>query len=156
MNPWTDALQAKSRIDKNPNDAEAWANLAFAQATLGNYHSAVKSYARALYFYPDDANMAHNLGHVLDVGLNQPDDGIQWFEHALRIEPANADFAVSYGHALGRCKRIGDAERALSCAGDGQEAVKMRRWLAAGAPSALSRQSRAQRGPSTARAPWRP
>lgn len=155
MNPWTDALKAKSRIDKNPNDADAWASLAFAQATLGNYHSAVKSYARALYFYPDDANMAHNLGHVLDVGLNQPEDGIPWLEHAIRIEPTNCDFAVSYGHALGRCKRIEDAEQALRLAGNGQEAAKLRRWLAAGAPSAVSRQPCSTRGQRVARTPWR-
>lgn len=90
-------------------DDRAWAILGLAHTLLGNFHCAAKAYRYALSLSPDCPWYAHNLGHLLDVGLDRPRDALRLLRLAFRAVPKEPEIAASYAHALSRC---GDQEQA--------------------------------------------
>lgn len=106
--PWRSAILAREVLMFVETD-RAWAVQGLALALLGHYASAKASFARALHLSPNCASYAHNVGHLLDVGLNRPRDAIAWLERAHQLESRNPEVASSYAHAL---VRVGKTERA--------------------------------------------
>ena len=111
--PWKAALSARRLIAANPDDDQGWALLALALTLLSHYQAAVRAYRRALALSPQNPWYAHNLGHLLDVGLDRPNDGLALLQSAHRREPQETEIASSYAHALGRVGKIEEARDLL-------------------------------------------
>lgn len=112
-NPWSAALSARRLVRRNPEDDQGWALLALALTLLSHYRAAVRAYRRALALSPHNPWYAHNLGHLLDVGLDRPDAGLPLLSAAHRKEPKETEIASSYAHALGRVGKIEEARDLL-------------------------------------------
>jgi Flp pilus assembly protein TadD len=132
--PWRASLLARRVAARTPNDSRAWAVLGFAQTLLGNFTYARRAYERALQLAPGHASYAHNLGHLLDVALGQPEAALPWLEIAFEAEPDNPELAASYAHGLARAGQIATARRVLSLVEPLEERERMLRWLDRGAP----------------------
>lgn len=127
--PWRAALLCRSVLSVAETH-RAWGVLGLAHTMLGNYRSAVRAYRRALQLCPDDPSAAHNLGHLLDVVFERPDQALPLLAAAHRALPADAEIAGSYGHALLRCGRRSSAKKLLTSAlGSQREAERLLdRW----------------------------
>jgi Tfp pilus assembly protein PilF len=106
----------------------AWAVLGLAHTLLGNYLVAARSYRRALALAPDCGVYEHNLGHVLDVALNRPQDALVHLERAHRDLPKESEVASSYAHALLRSGQLDKARqllaRAVKCPIEAEDILK--------------------------------
>ncbi len=130
--PWQAALSARKLLRKDPYDNQVWAILALALTLLGHYQAAVRAYRRALALAPDNPSYAHNLGHLLDVALDRPDDGLPFLLSAHRREPDETEIASSYAHALGRVGRFEEARDLLRCSirdGGNRDQRALLAWL---------------------------
>lgn len=139
--PWRSTLHARKVLAISPDDERAWAALALSQTLLGNYRYAANAYARALRAAPKNPWYAHNLGHLLDVALDQPKDAVDLlrfaFEGSKRRAAPNSEIAASFVHALARAGNIDEAKRVLAQTmkrGGSRELAALMKWLDAGAP----------------------
>lgn len=87
----------------------AWGIVGLGLTLLGHYRAAVKSYRRALRLSPDHVGHLHNLGHVLDVGLDRCQQALPYLVMAHRRELRLAEIASSLAHAEARSGRISRA-----------------------------------------------
>lgn len=134
--PWRAALYARRVLACREND-RGWATLALCQTMLGHYRFAVSAYQRALANAPDNPWYAHNLGHLLDVALDRPNDAVGWLKRAAEGAGQSREVAASYAHALARVGRVADARKVLARAmrrGSSREYAALLRWLENGAP----------------------
>jgi tetratricopeptide (TPR) repeat protein len=137
--PWR-AARLACDVLRHREDDEAWAILGLAQTLLGNYRCAKKAYYRALALAPNCPAYAHNLGHLLDVALDRPRDGLLYLACAHRAEPDEPELASSYAHALARSGKLDAARRILRRALSKDEADVERiltAWLQAQPPGSL-------------------
>jgi len=137
QSPWRAAVLAREVLRHGESD-RAWAVLGLSHAVQGNYRSAKRAFAKALFLNPTCASYAHNLGHLLDVALGQPEQALVWLERAHRARPGDEEIAASYAHALTRSGRSEAALRLLGTAlGDETRARDLlRRWSTDGAIAA--------------------
>jgi tetratricopeptide (TPR) repeat protein len=112
MDPWRTASLARQVLVHQESD-RTWALLGLALSVLGHYASAKRAFAKALHLAPGCPSYAHNLGHLLDVGLDRPREALRWLEQAFQIRPFDAEIAASYAHALVRLGRTPEARQAL-------------------------------------------
>lgn len=110
--PWRAAILLRQVLAHQETD-RAWAVLGLALSVMGHYASAKRAFARALRLSPDCSSYAHNLGHLLDAGLDRPREALRWLEQAYQARPFDAEIAASYAHALVRLGRTADARQAL-------------------------------------------
>jgi len=113
--PFRAARLARDVLVRGESD-RAWAVLGLAHTLLGNYRVAARSYRRALALAPDCGVYEHNLGHVLDVALNRPQDALAHLERAHREMPEESEIASSYAHALLRSGQLDKARKLLALA----------------------------------------
>ncbi len=142
--PWRASLTARKILSSVPGDDRAWATLGLAQTLLGYYRFAAHAYRRALEAAPQNPWYAHNLGHVLDVALNDPATAVKYLEFAYGSARDSREVAVSYAHALARIGSIAEAERILkeaSAEGTTREMESLARWIKEGAPENLDKSS---------------
>ncbi len=111
--PFRAARLARDVLVRGESD-RAWAVLGLAHTLLGNYRVAARSYRRALALFPDCGVYEHNLGHVLDVALNRPQDALAHLERAHRDLPEESEIASSYAHALLRSGQLDKARKLLA------------------------------------------
>lgn len=130
--PWRAAVLARSVLRHVETD-RAWAVQGLALAILGHYASAKVAFARALHLVPNCASYAHNLGHLIDVGLGRPRDALVWLERAHRLESRDPEIASSYAHALLASGKAEAARRILMAADrltPGEVEATLLRWTA--------------------------
>jgi hypothetical protein len=138
--PWRAALYARRVVALRPADDRGWAILAFAQTLLENYRFAASAYARALTCSPKNPWYAHNLGHLLDVALDRPNEALPWLASAFAAARDHVEVATSYAHALARAGDLTLAKRILTRAmratgaGPTREQAALWRWFERGAP----------------------
>jgi Flp pilus assembly protein TadD len=108
--PWRASLLCRKLLAEDRRDAGAWAALGLAQSLLGHLRFAVRCYERALRLSPKDPRVCHNLGHLYDVALDEPERARPLLERAHQALPQDADVAASLAHALGR---LGQPREAL-------------------------------------------
>lgn len=135
--PWRASLFARRVLSLDPGDNGAWAVLGLAQSLLGHFRFAVRAYRRALALAPDNPWYAHNLGHLLDCALDRPEEAVPLLAQATQAQPAEADIAASYAHALARCGRVAEARQVLRRVirrGATADQMALWRWIEAGAP----------------------
>jgi tetratricopeptide (TPR) repeat protein len=141
--PWRAALYVRRALKHRPGDDRAWAILAFCQTLLGNFRCALLAYRKALACAPSNPWYAHNLGHLLDVALGEPERAIEWLRVAYEAKGGtHTEIAFSYVHALARAGKMAAARAVLDEArakvefsGSQTELDALLRWLDQGAPS---------------------
>jgi Flp pilus assembly protein TadD len=146
--PWRAAIYARRALAHRAEDDRAWAVLAFCQTLLGNFRCAATAYENAIAAAPDNPWYAHNLGHLLDVGLGAPLRALPWLRSAYAKEGENAEIVASFVHALARAGRTLEARGVLEHALErleSRELVAMLRWLDQGAPAREPREARGAR-----------
>lgn len=120
-NPWQAALSARQLIRLAPNNDQSWATYALALSLMSHHRSAIKAYRQAVSLDPTNPWYAHDLGYLLDVHLNKPEEALRFLEMAHRAQPWELEFATSYAHALHRLGHISQARRVMqtlvSCSG---------------------------------------
>ena len=115
--PWQAALCARRVLAHADDDALAWGTLALAQSLLENYEFAVIAYRKALARDPGNLVCAHNLGHLLDVVFDQPDDAREWLQRASALATPDTrladEVAASLAHAELRSGNVPAARERL-------------------------------------------
>lgn len=135
VDPWRSALYARRVLQHHPENDRAWATLALTQSISENFRFARRAYERALELSPQNPSYAHNLGHLLDVALREPEAAVGWLGRAYQWAKNDASIAASYAHALGRSGRWRDAARVLKRAlsrGTSRELSALEAWVEAG------------------------
>ncbi len=129
--PFRSARLAHEILGEFPDDDRAHAALGLACLMMGHYKKAERSYRAALQLVPHCPWYAHNLGHLLDVIMDRPQESLRWLalaRHALPLEP---EIASSYAHALLRCGQVDRARAELLDAVGGKQKeaeALMARW----------------------------
>jgi Tfp pilus assembly protein PilF len=98
--PFRAARLLRDALKAAPLDDELWGTLGIALTVLGQYRSAAHAHRRALSLAPGSVTHLHNLGHLLDVGLARPDQGLPYLAAAHRSLACEEEIASSYAHAL--------------------------------------------------------
>jgi len=123
---WRAARLARE-VTLHVDDDRAWALLGLAQSFLGNYRAARKAYLRALVLHPGCPWYSHNLGHLLDVGLERPREALGYLRRAHRALGHEPEVAGSYALALARLGRRAEARRVLGEAlGESEDQAELR------------------------------
>lgn len=120
------------------DDDGAHALAGLAHALLGNYHAAVASYRRAVTAAPRNPWYQHNLGHLLDVGLDRPTLALRHLETAHRAAgPDDGEISASLAHCLARLGQLdaalGHVEVAIATSPENAEHQRLRTWILSGA-----------------------
>lgn len=116
---WEAATIARSTIttDIDPLDrAEALGIAGIALTVLGHYRAAQTAYATAIGLDPDNAVLAHNLGHLLCARLGDPSGALPWLRKAHRLLRDDPEVMASYAHGLCKLGQIARAAKLLTCA----------------------------------------
>ncbi|HEX9618860.1 MAG TPA: tetratricopeptide repeat protein [Polyangiaceae bacterium] len=119
--PWRAARLAHEQLAVHRDDDRLWAVLGLAHTLLGNLRSAARAYREALALSPCCALYAHNLGHLLDAGLDRPVEALGLLKRAFADLAHEPEVAGSYAHALLRCGRAEEAKRVLTLGLGGDE-----------------------------------
>ncbi len=130
--PFRAARLARDVLEVLPEDDRSWAVLGLAYSLLGHFHLAEKAYREAVAISPCSPWYAHNLGHLLDVGLDRPKEALRYLGAAHRGLPMEPEIAASLAHALARANRWDEAVPLLAKALDRDEATaeaQLRDWL---------------------------
>lgn len=111
--PFRAARLAREVLRDNPDDDRAYAALGLACLLMGHYRLAERSYRSALALVAHCPWYAHNLGHLLDVGMNRAEEAVPLLNMARRTLPHEPEIASSYAHALYRAGRHDEAWKHL-------------------------------------------
>ncbi len=106
--PFRAASFARVVARESPSD-RAWGLVGLALTLMGHYRAAVSAYRKALMMAPNHVGHLHNLGHVLDVGLDRYTEARTYLEMAHQKEPDVREIASSLAHAVARSGRISRA-----------------------------------------------
>lgn len=140
--PWRASLHARRALAIEPELPSAWASLALAQTLLGHFRFAARAYERALTLAPGHTWYAHNLGHLLDVAIDDPERALPLLATAYTKSRRDRDVAASYAHALARTGRVRQAtailERVL-VRGPSEEHAALLAWIEGGMPAKTPR-----------------
>lgn len=110
--PFRAARLVQEVLRHGPDEA-ALGVYGIAQMKLGNFKAARRAFERALRLAPDDPATLHNLGHLLDVAFDRPDDALPHLELAVRLAGDEPALASSLAHALARTGQLARAEKLL-------------------------------------------
>ncbi len=113
--PWQAALAARRLLEHEPDAPELHGALALAHSLLGHFRAAIAAYRRAIRLDEDNPWFHHNLGHLLDVVLDAPQQALSHLLLAWRAAPEEPELAASLAHCLAR---LGDFETAEGLASD--------------------------------------
>jgi tetratricopeptide (TPR) repeat protein len=130
--PWGAALAARKVLQHAgvaTPQPRAWAALGLANTLLGNYRFARTAYERALSAAPHDPWYCHNLGHLLDMGLQKPDQALPYLQYAFEQLPESPDVAASYAHVLVQVGEVCSAQRVLESMPESAERGALLHWV---------------------------
>lgn len=133
--PWRAAIFARTALRRAPDDDRTWAVLALAHTLMGHFRSAERAYREAIKRAPNNGWYAHNLGHLLDVALDDPHGAVALLEIAHAVHPTSPAVVASFVHALARA---GQGERARAMLASvppslqDRELRALSRWLRSG------------------------
>jgi Flp pilus assembly protein TadD len=136
--PWRAALHLRHVAQLANDDDVVHALMGLCQALLGNFHSAVAAYRRALSIAPRNPWYHHNLGHLLDVALGDPRGAVEHLRSAHRMEPLEHEITASLAHCLARVGEIEEArvlaDEAVRAAPRNKDHRALLAWVERGAP----------------------
>jgi tetratricopeptide (TPR) repeat protein len=137
--PWRALLSLRKVAAAQPDDDVVHALTGLAQALLSNFRAAVEAYRRALAIAPRNPWYHHNLGHLLDVALDRPEQALRHLDTAHRATaPNDPEIAASLAHCLARLGKL-DAARSLAAgavaaAPRNADHRRLLEWIDRGAP----------------------
>ena len=109
-------LQHEQDLQKNPNDAEAWAHLGNLYYDAHEPQKSVNAYERSLALAPGNTSVLVDCG-VMYRELNQYDKALEYFSKALSIDPkheiAHFNTGIVLYHDLKKTQEGLDAWRRL-------------------------------------------
>ena len=108
-NPWKSALHLRKLQTYSDDDDIVYALMGLCHALLGNYRVAVRSYREASHLAPQTPWYHHNLGHLMDVALDDPAGAERHLRRAYELEPEHDEIIGSLAHCVAR---LGDLEQA--------------------------------------------
>jgi Flp pilus assembly protein TadD len=108
-NPWKAALHLRRVLVYCVDDDILHALMGLCHALLGNYHVAVRSYREAASLAPQTPWYHHNVGHLMDVALDDPGGAERHLRRAFELEPEHDEIIGSLAHCVAR---LGDLEEA--------------------------------------------
>lgn len=136
--PWNAALHLRRVIDADPDDDVAHALMGLCQALQGHYRMAASAFRRAVALEPTNPWYNHNLGHLLDVALENPDEAVHYLRKANRARPEQEEVGASLAHCLGRIGRCDEGivltRTLLSRHPKHDDLRSLLQWLERGAP----------------------
>ncbi len=138
--PWRALLSLRKVVAAQPDDDVVHALMGLAQALLSNFRAAVEAYRRALAIAPRNPWYHHNLGHLLDVALERPEQALRHLEIAHKATaPNDAEIAASLAHCLARLGKL-EAARTLAsgaaaAAPRNADHKRLLEWIDRGAPA---------------------
>lgn len=103
------ALYSQRAIDAEPKFAEAFNNLCYSQAMVGNYLQALDNCNKSLAILPGSAATLDSLGYVY-YGLGQFDKAIAAYTSALKTDPTVVE---SYYHLGLAYAKMGNRKKAV-------------------------------------------
>jgi len=137
--PWRAALHLRRLVAAGAADDGVHALLGLCHALLGNLRLAIASYRDALRLSPRNPWYHHNIGHLLDVGLDQPRRAIEHLRTASRLVPDEDEVTASLAHCLARAGELVEAcalaNSAVEAAPRNVEHRSLLAWIERGAPS---------------------
>lgn len=110
-NPWKAALHLRRILSHSDEDDIIYALMGLCHALLGNYRVAVRSYREASHLAPQTPWYHHNLGHLMDVALDQPAGAERHLRRAYQLEPEHDEIIGSLAHCVARLGDLEEAER---------------------------------------------
>jgi Tfp pilus assembly protein PilF len=111
--PWRAALHARRLSISCPRSDIGHALLALVQLIQQHPKAALTSYRRALALCPKNPWYLHNVGHLLDVTQNEPQQGLPYLTHAHELLPDDDEICASLVHCTARCGDLSLAQRIL-------------------------------------------
>ena len=100
MPPNREALaDIKARLDKNPNDAEAWIALGNLHFDGGDPSESVAAYEKALELKPDNPDVLTDLG-VMYRKVGKPEKAVEAFAKASSVDPKHFRSLYNLGVVL--------------------------------------------------------
>jgi tetratricopeptide (TPR) repeat protein len=112
-NPWKAALHLRQVLGYCAEDDILHALMGLCHALLGNYRVAVRSYREASTLAPQTPWYHHNLGHLMDVALDDPVGAERHLRRAYDLEPEHDEIIGSLAHCVAR---LGDLDQAQKLA----------------------------------------
>lgn len=112
-NPWKSALHLRRVLQHCDDDDVLHALTGLCHALLGNYRVAVRSYREASNLAPQTPWYHHNLGHLMDVALDDALGAERHLRRAYELEPEHDEIIGSLAHCVAR---LGDLEEARELA----------------------------------------
>lgn len=110
-NPWKAALQLRHVVAHCDDDDVLYALMGLCHALLGNYRVAVNAYRQASQLAPLTPWYHHNLGHLVDVALDDPTAAELHLRRAYELEPDHDEIIGSLAHCLARLGNLAEARR---------------------------------------------
>jgi predicted O-linked N-acetylglucosamine transferase (SPINDLY family) len=98
----------KRAVQQNPDDAEAYFNLALAATAYRDFRAAVKNYEHCLRLNPDHVDAGFNLANTL-LQLNNLREAIAAYKNVIRLDPQHAQAFNNLGIAQKKCSRMKEA-----------------------------------------------
>ena len=138
-NPWDAALHLRKVLAFRSDDDIVQALMGLCHALLGNYRAAVSAYRKALIISPRNPWYHHNLGHLLDVALNEQKSALVHLRTAHEIEPLEDEITASLAHCLARLSLLEEARALASESLDASprnvDHQALLEWISRGAPA---------------------
>lgn len=136
--PWRAALHLRHVLKAERNDDMLYALMGLCQALLGNFRMAACQYRKALRIAPQTPWYHHNLGHLMDVALDNPRRAESYLRRAFALEPDHDEIIGSLAHCAARLGKTEEAIRltklARSKAPKNKDHDVLLRWIEAGMP----------------------
>nr|MDQ3037989.1 tetratricopeptide repeat protein [Myxococcota bacterium] len=137
--PWRALLHLRKVAVVQPDDDVVHALMGLSHALLANFRAAVGAYRRAIALAQRNPWYHHNLGHLLDVALDQPGAALRHLELAHRAaHPPEHEIGASLAHCLARLGRIDEARElataAVAAEPRNREHKQLLAWVERGAP----------------------
>jgi tetratricopeptide (TPR) repeat protein len=110
-NPWRAALHLRRVLAYCDDDDVLYALMGLCQALLGNYRMAVRAYWQASRLAPQTPWYYHNLGHLMDVALDDAAGAERHLRRAYQLEPEHDEIIGSLAHCVARLGDLDEAHR---------------------------------------------
>lgn len=108
-NPWKSALHLRRLVHYCPDDDVLHALTGLCHALLGNYRVAVRAYREASLLAPQTPWYHHNLGHLMDVALDDAEAAERHLRRAYELEPEHDEIIGSLAHCVARLGALDEA-----------------------------------------------
>ncbi len=110
-NPWKAALHLRRVLSYCADDDILHALMGLCHALLGNYRCAARSYREASSLAPQTPWYHHNLGHLMDVALDDPSGAQHHLRRAYELEPEHDEIIGSLAHCVARLGDLDEAQK---------------------------------------------